>query len=221
MRAQNETAIHWTESTDRDALSEIDDLYFLLVEDLLHRVTLISCKSDARVFEVEVEAIELQRLGAHFLSCPEDVNILARFCFLCLGALLGIVLAVTPAQQQLASAKRKATSSKLETNFLMLWRALKGRVLDRETVIAPPRKWRFEFSLEKNATIEAMRVSPQAFRGNTTCGSGSSLQPTKHAIVAARVWQKCGLNCDTPPSRNATAIASLLNRGRTQAAAST
>src|ERR1035441_3933546 len=117
MRAQNDTAIHWTESTDRDALSEIDDLYFLLVEDLLHRVTLISCKSDARVFEVEVEAIELQRLGAHFLSCPEDVNILARFCFLCLGALLGIVLAVTPAQQQLGFSETQGHKFKAGNKF--------------------------------------------------------------------------------------------------------
>ena len=36
----------------------------------------------------------------------------------------------------------------------MMWRAMKGPELDMEGVFAPPRRWRFDFAFEKNATIE-------------------------------------------------------------------
>jgi hypothetical protein len=63
--AQDEASIHWTKAADRNALGQVDQLYFLLVENLLHGVGLVGGERDARIFQVEIETIDFQRLGAH------------------------------------------------------------------------------------------------------------------------------------------------------------
>lgn len=65
MGPQNKKSIHGAETPDRNALRQVYQFGFLLRDDFLHGIALIGSQRDARIFEVEVEAIDFQRLGRH------------------------------------------------------------------------------------------------------------------------------------------------------------
>ena len=56
-RAHYQTTIYRTESFVGDAFSEVDQLRFLLSDNVLHRLALISSLLNAWVFEIEIEAV--------------------------------------------------------------------------------------------------------------------------------------------------------------------
>jgi hypothetical protein len=57
---EHETPIDWTETLDGDAFCKINQFHLLLGDDLPHCVALVAGERDSRVFEVQIQAVDLE-----------------------------------------------------------------------------------------------------------------------------------------------------------------
>lgn len=83
----------------------------------------------------------------------------------------------------------------------MVWRALRGPDLDTEVAFAfaPPRRWRFDFAFEKNATIEEMHNDGLSSNGSCAASPCAKKPDTPAAGRRARLSEESASVCGSRP----------------------
>lgn len=116
------------------------------------------------------------------------------------------------AKTQLQKEREKARRERRESEFLFLWKALRGPDLVREHRFAENRKWRFDFAhVDTRVAIEIEGGTWGKRKSRHTTGVGYSKDAEKYNAAAELGWKVFRLTSDRITAKEAERIMGVIN----------